>query len=256
MSLRHITHFPFQAKKVVLINLQATPDDEKAHLRIWAKCDPVFIGLMERLGIEIDPIPAWRPRDSVPIEKIPKFVHSYYVEAAKRLEEVALLREAEAEEREQEKQKEKEKEKEEEIHQEKEKEKEKEKGEKAKQRKAKKKNAPLRLELGNTHEKVKVAGTSKDTWHKWTLFLRPADEETRERFESEVEWVEFDLHPTFTPSVVRVDAPPFELTRTGWGYFDVGVSVQKKKHLKASRPVHLSHQLDFNSPETYREVSL
>ena len=28
MSLRHITHFPFMAKKVVLINLQPTPDDE------------------------------------------------------------------------------------------------------------------------------------------------------------------------------------------------------------------------------------
>jgi len=79
MSLRHITHFPFLAKKTVLINLQATPDDNVAHLRIWAKCDPVFEGLMERLNIPIDPIPVWKPRDAVPTSKIPSLVNPYYI---------------------------------------------------------------------------------------------------------------------------------------------------------------------------------
>lgn len=44
MSLRHITHFPFQAKKTVIINLQETPDDKWCDLRIWAHvilCLPV-----------------------------------------------------------------------------------------------------------------------------------------------------------------------------------------------------------------------
>ena len=99
MSLRHITHFPFKAKKVVLINLQATPDDEKADLRIWAKCDPVFAGLMQRLGVEVDPTPVWRPRDSVSFWRIPRWVDIRDVEAAKRLEVVAKQREAEARER-------------------------------------------------------------------------------------------------------------------------------------------------------------
>jgi len=103
MSLRHITHFPFLAKKTVIINLQATPDDDKCDLRIWAKCDPTFMGVMQYLGVEIDPIPVWRPRDSLPIEKIPAGVHPYYIEKAKALEEMALLREAEAADREEEK---------------------------------------------------------------------------------------------------------------------------------------------------------
>lgn len=100
MSLRHITHFPFMAKKVVLINLQPTPDDSKADLRIWAKCDPVFAGLMQRLdNMEVDPVPVWRPRDGVSIDKIPSWVHPYYVAAAARLELVAQQREKEASER-------------------------------------------------------------------------------------------------------------------------------------------------------------
>jgi len=52
MSLRHITHFPFLAKKTVIVNLQKTPDDEKCHLRIWAQCDPVSAGLLARLSLE------------------------------------------------------------------------------------------------------------------------------------------------------------------------------------------------------------
>jgi len=82
MSLRHITHLPFLAKKVVLINLQPTPDDNAAHLRIWARCDPVFEGLMERLNIAIDPIPIWRPRDRVAIKKIPSCVDPQYIQKA------------------------------------------------------------------------------------------------------------------------------------------------------------------------------
>jgi len=55
MTLRHITHFPFLAQnnkygngtetgKVVIINLQETPDDDKCDFRIWANCDTVFNG--------------------------------------------------------------------------------------------------------------------------------------------------------------------------------------------------------------------
>ncbi|KAH3762830.1 transcriptional regulator, Sir2 family protein [Pelomyxa schiedti] len=74
MSLRHITHFPFMAKKTVIINLQATPDDEQAHLRIWATCDEVFTLLLEDLGILLDPIPVWHPRDALPVSQNPSLL--------------------------------------------------------------------------------------------------------------------------------------------------------------------------------------
>ncbi|KAH3767871.1 transcriptional regulator, Sir2 family protein [Pelomyxa schiedti] len=91
MSLRHVTHFPFMAKKTVIINLQPTPDDRKAHLRIWATCDEVFVGLMGALGVPIEQPPIWHPKDALPISEIPKEVNSYYIEAAMRLSQRAIL---------------------------------------------------------------------------------------------------------------------------------------------------------------------
>jgi NAD-dependent SIR2 family protein deacetylase len=85
MSLRHITHFPFQAKKTVIVNLQKTPDDKKCHLRIWAQCDPVSAGLLARLGLDPMPVPVWRPRDALPLQDIPRSVSQPYREAAARL---------------------------------------------------------------------------------------------------------------------------------------------------------------------------
>merc|ERR1712167_397768 len=63
MSLRHVTHMPFMAKKTVIINLQKTPDDDKAHLRLWARADTVFHRLMDVLSLDLDPVPpsAMRP---------------------------------------------------------------------------------------------------------------------------------------------------------------------------------------------------
>merc|ERR1711998_706913 len=57
MSLDHVTHMPFMAKRTVIVNLQKTPDDSEAHLRIFAYADPVLTGLMQRLDIKIDPAP-------------------------------------------------------------------------------------------------------------------------------------------------------------------------------------------------------
>merc|ERR1711998_255057 len=57
MSLRHVTHMPFMARRTVIVNLQKTPDDDQAHLRIFAYADPVLTGLMQRLDIKIDPAP-------------------------------------------------------------------------------------------------------------------------------------------------------------------------------------------------------
>jgi len=57
MSLRHVTHMPFMAKRTVIVNLQKTPDDDEAHLRIFAHADAVLTALMERLKIPIDAAP-------------------------------------------------------------------------------------------------------------------------------------------------------------------------------------------------------
>jgi NAD-dependent SIR2 family protein deacetylase len=275
MSLRHITHFPFMAKKVVLINLQATPDDDKADLRIWAKCDPVFEGLMERLAVEVDPIPVWRPRDSVPIDQIPKWVHPYYVKKAQLLEEMALLREAEAEDRRKEAEakmmknlslkdensdnddenenkttseggKEKTKKKaNNKKHSEKKKSKGKKKAKEEEDEEVKTIPIPKKIEVGNTHQ---LADSSDGNVHQWTMFVRlpQGEEDNRESLDELIDFVEYELHPTFKPSSVRVDKAPFELSRTGWGTFNVGVKVHWKKSTTGRvAPSCFTHHLNF-----------
>jgi hypothetical protein len=43
--------------------------------------------------------------------------------------------------------------------------------------------------------------------------------------ENVIEWVQFELHPTFQPSIIKVSKPPYEITRTGWGIFEIGIKV-------------------------------
>ncbi|KAL6061274.1 Transcriptional regulator, Sir2 family protein [Balamuthia mandrillaris] len=253
MSLRHITHFPFMAKKVALINLQPTPDDDQADLRIWAKCDPVFEGVMQRLGIEIDPVPVWRPRDAVPLNKIPRWVHPYYAEKAKGLELMAQVREMEAEERrmgslqlneetETTATVERTSDKSSKKRQRKDKEKEKKsEREKESSKKAATLALPSQLLVGNKHELVR-SSSGEDNRHKWTMFVGLPDELVQKGLKAEdmIERVEYDLHPTFSPSKISVPKAPYELKRLGWGYFDVGVTVYWRSELN-QQPARQQH---------------
>ena len=38
--------------------------------------------------------------------------------------------------------------------------------------------------------------------------------------------VTYHLHPTFTPSKIKVTEAPFLLSRLGWGYFNVEMDVE------------------------------
>eukprot|EP00472_Partenskyella_glossopodia_P012796 CAMPEP_0197515390 /NCGR_PEP_ID=MMETSP1318-20131121/539_1 /TAXON_ID=552666 /ORGANISM="Partenskyella glossopodia, Strain RCC365" /LENGTH=576 /DNA_ID=CAMNT_0043063753 /DNA_START=74 /DNA_END=1804 /DNA_ORIENTATION=- len=250
MSLRHITHFPFLAKKTVIINLQQTPDDSRCHLRIWGKTDPIFEALMEQLSIPIDPSPIWRPRDSLPIEQIPRYVGSYYLQAAKRLEELAVLKEAEVEERK------KEKERERKMLEERER-----KIQMIQMREARGRVAALvrsGIRIGND------AACIRPGLYRWTMFVEAAESkinladfveefvesaETKMNLADFVEKVVYSLHTTFTPSSVAVSSSEsrFGLTRVGWGTFTVKATLHwKKQHEQLIQPLVLTHRLNFS----------
>ena len=38
--------------------------------------------------------------------------------------------------------------------------------------------------------------------------------------------VTYHLHPTFRPAVIKIDKPPFLISRVGWGYFDIEVEIE------------------------------
>ena len=93
MSLRHITHFPFEATKTVICNLQATPDDKKADLRVWAKCDDIMEGVCERLGVDVAAPQPWLPADPLSVSELKKRgVSTGYIAAAERLMKLATER--------------------------------------------------------------------------------------------------------------------------------------------------------------------
>ena len=52
--------------------------------------------------------------------------------------------------------------------------------------------------------------------------------------------VTYHLHPTFKPSVVKIEEAPFLLSRIGWGYFDIEVEIefQKSTGLGLKKVVH------------------
>jgi NAD-dependent SIR2 family protein deacetylase len=225
MSLRHITHFPFMAKKVVLINLQPTPDDDNPTIRIWAKCDPVFEGLMQRLKIPIDPLPVWKPQDAVPIDKIPSWVDSYYVEKAMTLDKFY-------------------------------KQYEKDLIEDMKKLDIKSavspiKTLPDKIIIGNTHETIQAKDQGQNS-HQWKIYVKGADDDN---LESYIDFVKFKLHPTFSPPTVKVNQAPFTLQRIGWGTFSIKVFIYWKPQFNAPTLKH-DHHLSFSEPDTFTVINL
>lgn len=59
--------------------------------------------------------------------------------------------------------------------------------------------------------------------HRWTCFVRGPDGEDLSHC---VSAVEFALHPSFEEPLRRLTEPPYEVTETGWGEFDIGVKIE------------------------------
>jgi len=81
-----------------------------------------------------------------------------------------------------------------------------------------------RLQIGNRHRPAvsSSASSSSDSVHEWTVFVRT--EEARDA--NDIERVTFELHKSFELNIVEVHSWPFELTRLGWGTFEVRIRVR------------------------------
>ncbi|OVA12841.1 YEATS [Macleaya cordata] len=63
---------------------------------------------------------------------------------------------------------------------------------------------------------------SEYTSHKWTVYVRSA---TNEDLGVVVKRAVFQLHPSFDNPTRTVESPPFELSETGWGEFEIAISL-------------------------------
>ncbi|KAH7047588.1 hypothetical protein B0J12DRAFT_128836 [Macrophomina phaseolina] len=71
--------------------------------------------------------------------------------------------------------------------------------------------------VGNTHRLVEGPNGNVDltgNCHEWSFFVRLGETEM-------VEEVQIVLHPTFRPSRIIRAAPPYQITRIGWGRFTI-----------------------------------
>jgi len=114
----------------------------------------------------------------------------------------------------------------------------------------------LTLKIGNAYRAVsmhaakssKSAPTLKNQ-HKWTMFVRLGESQAGDVADY-VQSVEYQLHPTFSRSTVAVTTAPFEVSRSGWGTFVVGIRVTLRPRFGSA--VHtFDHELNFASPETF-----
>ncbi|ONH69205.1 Protein AF-9 [Cyberlindnera fabianii] len=78
---------------------------------------------------------------------------------------------------------------------------------------------------GNTAKpfgEVRPAGAPDEHTHTWTVFVRGPNGEDLSYF---IKKVVFKLHETYPNSTRSIETPPFEVTETGWGEFEIGIKI-------------------------------
>ncbi|KAG0683538.1 NuA4 histone H4 acetyltransferase complex and the SWR1 complex subunit [Pichia californica] len=62
----------------------------------------------------------------------------------------------------------------------------------------------------------------KDHTHSWTIFVK---DPTNNDLSSYIKKVVFKLHDTYPNSTRTIESPPFEVTETGWGEFEIIIKI-------------------------------
>ncbi|KAK2665469.1 hypothetical protein Ddye_004043 [Dipteronia dyeriana] len=75
--------------------------------------------------------------------------------------------------------------------------------------------------------------------HKWTVYVRGA---TNEDLGSVIKRVVFQLHSSFNNPTRVLDSPPFEISESGWGEFEIAITLFFHNDL-CDKPLNLFHHL-------------
>ncbi|KAJ2381791.1 NuA4 histone H4 acetyltransferase complex and the SWR1 complex subunit [Coemansia sp. RSA 2559] len=82
--------------------------------------------------------------------------------------------------------------------------------------------------------------------HKWTVFLRGPNGQDISYF---IHKVEFKLHETFVNNNRPFKTPPYEITETGWGEFEVITKIYFPP-ASGEKPISLYHMLKLYPPDS------
>ena len=61
--------------------------------------------------------------------------------------------------------------------------------------------------------------------HRWTMFVSLSLQGQADQTSEFIRSVTYKLHPTFRPSVIKIEKAPFLIARVGWGYFTIEVEI-------------------------------
>nr|CDS32548.1 YEATS domain containing protein [Hymenolepis microstoma] len=95
--------------------------------------------------------------------------------------------------------------------------------------------------------------------HVWTAFIRPFD--PNDDISAYVKRVQFKLHESYSNPIRTVIKPPFEVTETGWGEFDIAMKVffvdPNMKPLTINHLIklfHFDHEIMMGQKSLVREI--
>nr|XP_031845887.1 uncharacterized protein LOC116432746 isoform X1 [Nomia melanderi] len=104
-----------------------------------------------------------------------------------------------------------------------------------------------RIIIGNISKWIPPEWREDAASHKWTMYVRGNKENPD--IDNFVGKVRFFLHPSYRPNdVVEVTAPPFCLSRRGWGEFPLRVQLHFKSAL--NKPMDIIHHLKLDRTYT------
>jgi hypothetical protein len=106
----------------------------------------------------------------------------------------------------------------------------------------------LKIVYGNTHQEVTNPKRSrsdkeKTNSHKWSCFVKIENGQTK----NYIRKVVFGMHPSFGATQIEVKAFPFQITRIGWGTFNIPITIHWHKNIKIQNPLVLEYELSFNA---------
>ena len=146
----------------------------------------------------------------------------------------------------------------------------------------------VQILYGNTHESVNSSTNNK---HKWTCYVKVSEPDVKikavlENFKRKeklnsilgidkeeiskgiekipttlklpnknlddiIKSVTFNLHPTFNPPSVKVSEPPFQISRIGWGVFEIEIKIEFLTNLNIET-IKLNHFLSFSDEDSLK----
>ncbi|KAI8056765.1 yeats family-domain-containing protein [Syncephalis plumigaleata] len=92
---------------------------------------------------------------------------------------------------------------------------------------------------------AKLKANESDHTHRWTVQVRGIGDTDLSGF---IHSVTFTLHETYANPRREITKPPYEVTETGWGEFDVGIQIQFPPET-AEKPVVFYHHLRLHPYE-------